>query len=61
MKLFATLMLVLSLTACSSGISIKDVASRGDDGTNGCIVSIDDGATGTVVYRSDTCMFQFSK
>ncbi|CAM0019746.1 hypothetical protein VPHK567_0382 [Vibrio phage K567] len=61
MKAIAALALALSLTACSSGISIKDVASRGEDGANGCIVHIDAEATGMIMYQSDTCVVQFNK
>ncbi len=61
MKAIMAALLALSLTACASGISVKDVASRGEDGANGCIVQIDAEATGTLVYQSDTCVVQFSK
>lgn len=61
MKAIMAALLALSLTACASGISVTDVASRGEDGANGCIVKIDAEATGTLVYQSDTCVVQFSK
>lgn len=61
MKSIMATLLALSMTACVSGISVKDVASRGEDGSNGCIVRINAEATGTLVYQSDTCVVQYSK
>lgn len=61
MKALFALVLAVSLSACSSGISVTDISTRADKDTNGCIVKVDEKAEGTFIYQSDSCLVQFTK